>query len=326
MVFSQGKLDMPYESPFHVRPLRRYRKARYGSETPENLTAWACWLSWQYPRKAAKGAAVLLCAAALVLGGGAIGCNNDKIHVGNADRDAVETELVRERDDGEMELEGSKETEVDSDPDPHEYWGPEGADVAELIHEPDLEEWGEPEPDRAEDTSSDPEPDMEPYTSDVDPNDLEESETYGPIACIDNKTARVARSNGMEETVSCLDYCREELENQIIREHEMVSLAWCDPEAEDPCQCMYDALPGSMHYCLPGEWFCSDDDTVLYCTYSENFHGLSCREFCIAFYSLNHEPTGCDETNPINACGCTDPDGDGDEVDPEGLIERPEGS
>ena len=125
--------------------------------------------------------------------------------------------------------------------------------------------------------------------------------------------------------MSCLDYCLEELESQLFPEQEWVSMAWCDPEAEDPCHCEYDALPGSMHYCLPGEWFCPDDDTVSYCTYSEIFHRLSCREFCLAFYSLNHVPTGCDETNPVNACGCTDPDGDGDEVDPEGLRERPEG-
>jgi len=59
---------MTHDFRFAVEPVLRHR-ARYGSETPEHLAGYGCWLAWHLPRRAGRGAATLLLAAALVAGG-----------------------------------------------------------------------------------------------------------------------------------------------------------------------------------------------------------------------------------------------------------------
>ena len=55
---------------FNVRPLHRYRGARYGSENHASLRSYAAWASWRLPTKAGKAIATLLFAAAIATSGG----------------------------------------------------------------------------------------------------------------------------------------------------------------------------------------------------------------------------------------------------------------
>jgi len=58
---------------FHVEPILRHRPG-YGSETPEHLAGYGCWLAWHLPRRAGRSAVTLLLAGALAAAGLQQGC------------------------------------------------------------------------------------------------------------------------------------------------------------------------------------------------------------------------------------------------------------
>jgi len=59
---------MRHSSPFRIRKIKRYRGARYASESPENMIGYAAWLSWAFPQKLVRGAVTLLLLAGLSMG------------------------------------------------------------------------------------------------------------------------------------------------------------------------------------------------------------------------------------------------------------------
>jgi hypothetical protein len=61
---------MQAQTIFHVRPLNRYKGARYGSENHASLRSYAAWALWRLPTKAGKAIATLLFAAAIATSGG----------------------------------------------------------------------------------------------------------------------------------------------------------------------------------------------------------------------------------------------------------------
>ena len=266
---------------FKILPVIRYKRACYPSMSGESCIARACWLSYFFPKKIVRGMVALLLFAGLSLGAG--GCDDD---------------AVKEKPGMNVSVDGDSDTD--------------------RINDADLDV--DSDTDRVNDADLDVDSDSDYF------NDNDNSNTLIRFTCLDSTRVTLDYNDG-SETGDCMDICVECCENCFeqnfgsIEYDELfcegvthnfgwydyepwISLAWCDQEADQPCQCMYDSVPGVMHECCPEDMFCAGPDKLTFCTDGEMFSGLKCRDYCLAFFGPEYTPCICSEADLDNICGC----------------------
>lgn len=266
-------------SPFRLAPVKRYNKARYGSESPERLIGFAAWLSWRFPQALVKGAITLLLAAGLALGAPGCGDSADPTYddTDGVAEDCTSDEFVCE-DEATLRICDDnyqwKSVSCDAYCTGKGYEYSNGCDeentdnpctcYEELAGVPD--DWTECYPDQ--------------------------------VYCKDTKTLTICNDNNQWEAVSCDSYCF----NSPNFGPGYFSIR-CDAEnLDDPCVCEYDTISGDPMDCEPGDFYCLDDTTLSFCTPDNHWHSVSCDAHCTG-KGYEHS-NGCDSENTDNPCLC----------------------
>jgi len=121
--------------------------------------------------------------------------------------------------------------------------------------------------------------------------------TPGDVMCADNENLATCNEDYYYDAArSCEEICDEEFADSSA-----YSLG-CDAQAEDPCQCQYDMVPGVMVECTPGEVQCREDNQYVECT--EDYYlsdPRSCDELCAESDMMSY---GCNEAVVENPCQC----------------------
>lgn len=272
---------MKKESPFRIQPVRRYKRARYASESGESLIGRAMWLSYFFPRKVVNGAVTLLLLGGLALG--AHGCfAEDNISMDPPGEQCAEDGLVSCVDDSSVWVcLGGEKTETDC------------RDVC-------LERYGEEAPVHFL-ASCNPEEDLlctcEEYT--IPDGDIADCNP-GDVFCADETyTAYVCNETGEDyDVVNCNEYCSEAYGWDYYSEG-------CNAETPDNfCSCEYGQIEGIMVECYPGDLWCEDTETLRVC--GEDFYStpISCYDYCQQEYGVEYYSLGCNDENVENICNC----------------------
>ncbi len=311
---------MNKKSPFKVQPIKRYRQARYGSESAQSLTARALWLSWFFPQKVARAAVTLLLAAGLALGSPSCS-DSDTIIIGQGDQDAVET-------DSDNALAGVPVGDVDYEIDGDSSCGADQLLACSENFEATLCRDGEIVTVNCNDYCAEHRPpDEEIFSIQCSSDDPSGCEceydmllgvmvecTPGEVYCLDNETVQVCDDTSMFQYKTCEEYC----ESQFGEEYQPSSI--CDEDQSgNLCDCQLpdgdidgdvdgdgeDIPDGDLAYCTSGEMYCEDGSKLFVCENpSEWFTMYLCEDYCVEEFGADYVSYGCDAEDTQNPCQC----------------------
>jgi hypothetical protein len=312
-------------SPFRFSPLKRYKNAHYGSESPEHMVGFAAWLAWRFPQKLVKGAIMLLLAAGLALGTPA--CVEDTIEYTDGDTEQTDGDVVADGDseDGDVVVDGDTADGdvVDGDNTDGDVVTDGDYDVTDGI---DVE--CEPGDIACLDSAtlgtcndyfwqsiSCENYCVQTFGEDYISYGCSEENAENPcgceygmidgdyvecnpgdIACVDDATLSTC-DNYFWESSSCSDICAQNYGEGYIS-------FGCDAEASDnPCKCDYDVVVGEPVECNPGDLICVDENTLGTC---DNYYweSISCADFCVEAFGSDYYSAGCNADNAENICQC----------------------
>jgi hypothetical protein len=112
----------------------------------------------------------------------------------------------------------------------------------------------------------------------------------GEMTCKDEITLSFCDEDQMTWVhQDCQEYCQENYGQDYYT-------MGCDTGAEDPCQCHYDIMDGTIAECTPGEFYCSDEYIAQVCDEDGwSWNEIDCNEFCKEEYGEHSYSEGCDD-------------------------------
>lgn len=278
---------MKKTTPFQIRRVKRYRSARYASESPENMIGYAAWLSWAFPKKLVKGAVTLLLLAGLSLG--AVGCVDDDITFENDKQEQTDGDAAKTSDgDAEESIDG--DSLIDGD----------GLIDGDLITDGDYDylDGGDVYPTDGDIVTDGDDPtdgdDVVDGDYDLIAGEMVECEP-GDMACNDDGNLAICTDDYYFEHVNCAEECTESFGVDYFT-------YGCDAENEvNPCLCEYGQIDGGMVECSPEEVYCDDNSLVTCPDYYPIY--TECDTYCSETYGPDYYSLGCD-AEAEDPCQC----------------------